>query len=234
MKRFISKGLQASILAFCLISSHAANAHTISFVRSWVALEKDGHFNSNPKFLYLLWGEGRFANQPGLFYQGILQGQLGYQAGPNTSLWFGYGYIPTTVFRYSKRLNFYSQRIFQQVNHVISDSSRNEFISRSRLEERQLNGYGGISLRFRERIVWEVKHLIIHNQYTPILSDELFINVTHPRWVTSNDINQNRFFAGVGFKCFNQQYCYVGYLNQYIIGSKNNIMNHIIAMGLSL
>ncbi len=62
----------------------------------------------------------------------------------------------------------------------------------------------------------------------PFLSEELFLNVNKANWSNQKSVKLNRCILGVSFTCAENYTCQVAYLNQYVVRSASNSINHIL------
>ena len=76
-------------------------------------------------------------------------------------------------------------------------------------------------------MTFELTDLIFH-KWTPIIWDEIFINLNNPVWVNPQTISQNRAFAGIRFPLNTKANLVLGYLNQYHLQATQNQNNNII------
>lgn len=175
MRSLLTKAILILITTFTVKSY--AEVHSF---RWWTNINYTDNFLANPNVLYGFLLEGRFEDQPGLFYQALVQNQLGYQTSETTQVWLGYTWIPSTVVGPTGRVNSNIHRIYQQFNASLYANSNYDLSSRSRVEERQMIGESGIGLMYRQLLNLSIPRLQIRNKYTPFLSEELFINLNKP------------------------------------------------------
>lgn len=219
------------VMAVALLAPRLLFAYDTSF-RMWSNLTYNTHWDSKPNWLYGFLLEGRFDEQPGLFYQGLAQTQVGYRTSKKTRFWFGYTWIPSTTVNRERRTNVNVQRLYQQLEADLFKNDNYELRSRSRIEERQRDGYAEINLIYRQMFFVSLPYMTWRNKYTPFLSNELFINLSRPSWTNQKHVNQNRLMAGFSFRCGKQHTCQLAYLNQFLINQYNSQSNHIFYLGV--
>ena len=150
---------------------------------------------------------------------------IGYKTSDNLSLWLGYTWL-------LENANATQQhRIWQQAFWNILQNNQVYFISRTRLEERKDVHEPQPSVRLRQRLQLSFPNKIL-DKFTPIIYDELFVNMNNPPWVNNQLINQNRIFLGIGITLWKKIELQVGYLNQSEPREPENRMNHIIYANL--
>lgn len=232
-KKYLQLAMRYLIVLALLVPIYSnLFAYDTSGFRVWSTFIYNDNLKSNPNWLYQLLLEGRFKDQRGLYYQGIIQSQVGYAISNRVSLWAGYALLPSTSVEGSQRTSVNVQRLYQQLEIDLVDNPYQEMNSRSRIEERRRSGYNQIGLLFRQRILWNTRWLMIKDKYTPFVSDEIFVNVNKPVWGNQKTFDQNRFMLGVTFPCGGERLCQVAYLNQYILGASLTELNHILHLSL--
>lgn len=203
-------------------------ADTQTYVGSWDSFIYLDHFDANPNLLYGFLLQGRFRNQPGIFYQSLDQAQLGYRLANNTNAWVGYSALPTTINSHTSEM-MYDQYLYQQIETILLDNRDNQIFTRTRILELKRPDYSTLGLVYRQLFIWNIFKLKFSQNYTPYLSDEIFLNMNNPVWGSHKTFNQNRFMLGVSFPCVNTHTCQLGYLNQYVQGRSNDFINHLLA-----
>ncbi len=220
------------IFVLFIFFSYKGFAYNSSF-RTWLNLTYNDDFKSNPNWLYGFLLEGRFENQPGLFYQGLVHGQIGYFASQRIKVWLGYAWLPATRVVLKRRIHSTIERLYQQIEINALNDFNYQLFTRSRIEERRRVGDKGINLLFRQRMMWDFPFLLVNNSYSPFLSNELFINFNHPTWTNQKIINQNRAMFGFNFPCA-PYLCQIAYLNQYLVERSGHQMNNVLYFSLTV
>ncbi len=120
------------------------------------------------------------------------------------------------------------------MNWEIIDKKNHYITSQSKLEQRFLNGEAESSERFRQKFIFKLPNMLF-NKYSLVFSEELFVNISRPSWISTRIIDQNRAFLGVDIPTSKQTYIEVGYLNQYRFEeTTTNKMNNIAYIGFNI
>lgn len=195
--------------------------------RYWDSLNLSGNLLNNQRALYFLDLQARFDAQNDQFEQSISVGGIGYQWLPNLSLWLGYQRNSYNQLSGTKPQN----AVWEQATWKIIHNNSINLSSRTRLEQRMEVEQSQWLSRLRERITLKLPKKI-NDHLTPVIYDELFINLNNPAWVNSRTIDQNRAFMGVDILTSKKTYLEVGYLNQYRWALTGNVMNHVLSVSL--
>jgi hypothetical protein len=86
-------------------------------------------------------------------------------------------------------------------------------------------------LRERARVAFPER---LPDKLTPVIYDEVFFNINKPVWISTDVVDQNRFFVGVDTKKWKNTFVEVGYINQYIFSEPTNKMAHIFSLSLMI
>jgi hypothetical protein len=130
--------------------------------------------------------------------------------------------------------NQYEYRLWQEADYDLIDNNRYYLASRSMLEERKRFGQTPIALRFRQRLMLRMP-LPSWPRHSFVVSEEAFLNLNSPDWVTNKFYSQNRVFIGIGTIVSKKVNFDFGYLNQYIMGNGGpNQMNNIIYFNVNI
>jgi hypothetical protein len=62
------------------------------------------------------------------------------------------------------------------------------------------------------------------------LQDEIFLNIQNADVTTGHFFDQNRAYVSIGYRTAPQFDIEVGYMNQFILGRTNNVVNNIIQL----
>lgn len=84
---------------------------------------------------------------------------------------------------------------------------------RSRFDQRFSQDNSEIAYRLRERLNYTWNNAIA-DKYSPVVYDEIFLNLNHPSWVSNKTLSQNRAFAGILLPINLKSAFLVGYLNR--------------------
>lgn len=229
--------LIASSLFMFLVSGPVAAGAKDDF-QVWGNITATGTFSSvSPKLKWWLEGQGRFGNDADRFSQGIIRPGVGYAINEKTSVWLGYGWIPTS-FPFAGQANFNEHRIWQQL--LWADKfSFGTITSRTRMEQRffDIPGSTDDGHRFRQMFKLSVPMPSISPNTSFVILDEIFVNLNDIDTGARAGYNQNRIFAGLAYKFGKVATGEIGYLNQHFNrpGSpRPDQMQHILAFNLFL
>lgn len=110
------------------------------------------------------------------------------------------------------------------------------FTTRSRLEERWQENGSDTGARFREllKFNWPFS---FHPAASFVLQDEMFVHLVSTDWApptAKRGFDQNRAFAGIGYRWNSNVVTEFGYMNQYINTTTTDRMNHIVSLNVFL
>ncbi|MGQ3887746.1 DUF2490 domain-containing protein [Legionella sp. CNM-1927-20] len=168
----------------------------------------------------------RIQDAPNKLDQALNNVGLGYLVRPTLALWIGTTslIIGSLSDEIPNRREF---RVWQQM--VLSDKIQQSDLQwRTRLEERKREQFSDLNYRLRTRLTIEQP---FYKSLSWVWFDEFFINLNRPTWITSNTIDQNRFFIGVDHKASKTLTVGLGYLNQYIF-TKPPLVGHVASFYL--
>lgn len=196
-------------------------ANTINNGGEWNKVAFNGNLFS-PNWHYRLETNLRF-NFPReqMFSQNVNRIGIGYSIANNLSIWAGYVFAPTN----SNGSLLYDQRAWQQLSWKIYQNNAINLSSRTRLEQRWLEGATGTAVRLRQRL--KLTFPAVYKNVRPMIFDEIFFNLTNPDWVNPQLVNQNRAFVGLIVPLSKSLNFTFGYLNQYLPNIPTSAMNHI-------
>lgn len=175
----------------------------------------------------------RIGNNAESLNTGIVRPALGWAFNDNWTVWAGY----LMQSQRNATTNDYEieNRSWQGLTYKTKIDD-NIFEVRNRLEQRYLPHNHDISHRWRTR--FRVEHLIGKTPWSLIGSEEIFVNLNN------NDVNaalqagenQNRAYAGVGYRFNSNVQVETGYLNQYSFnsGTKVDQTNNVWMTNLNL
>lgn len=228
----------SSVLVLFINSTlFAATSYTEDF-ETWGNVTARGNFSAfgNSKVLWWLEGQGRFGNDASRFSQGIIRPGVGYALNEKTSIWLGYGWIPTSR-PFAARNAFNEHRIWQQL--LWSDKfSFGTLQSRTRLEQRffDIPGSTDVHHRFRQLFKLGIPIAEVPN-LSFVIANEIFLNFNDVDMGFQSGFDQNRVFGGFAYKFNPTVTGEIGYLNQYLNrrnSSRLDSMQHILSVNLFL
>lgn len=176
----------------------------------------------------LLWAEAqaRFSEDTGGLAQSILRPALGWQAAPKATLWAGYGRI--TNHRPGRDQG--EDRLWQQAIWNVGPALGGQVTSRSRLEQRWVDGGGDTGWRVRQFLKYE-RPVGNGGDTSMVLWNETFVGLNDADWGARAGFDQMRNFAGVGLSIAPKVRAEIGYINQYINRpGSNDRVNHIASI----
>jgi hypothetical protein len=139
----------------------------------------------------------------------IIRPAIGYRLNPKLSVWQGYGYTPQF-----EPEDLYEHRLFQQL--LFEDRrGKTAFTSRTRLEERFIEGAGGTAVRLRTML--RLMHPVSADQRWAVVGyEEVFWNLTSTSNGPVSGFDQNRLFLGVSRQVSKELRVETGYLLNHI------------------
>jgi len=214
------------LVVFLLCYSHLAYS-TTERSKYWDSVNLSGNLFNIQRALYFLDVEARIDAQNDQFEQTISVGGVGYQWLPNLSLWLGYQGNSFNQLSGGKPQN----AVWEQILWKMINNDSIKLSSRTRLEQRTEVDQSQWVSRLRERVTLKLPKKI-NDHLTPVIYDEIFIDVNSPAWVNSHAMHENRAFMGVDILTSEKTYLEVGYLNQYRWSFTGNSDNHILLISL--
>jgi hypothetical protein len=223
------------MLAAITLSTNAICAETVEDFNTWVHYSITSPLpwgNAAGERLRLMFDSpNRFGGDSRKYSQGVWRAGLGYIINANWSVAAGYGYSHTDV-PYT-RIPFGEHRAFQQV--VWSGrSGRFALGSRHRLEERSPETGDDLGLRSRHQ--FRISHPITGVSWLSwVIWDEVFLNLNQTDYGAERGVDQNRAFAGIGWKASETLRGEIGYLQQ--LNHRPNAadrVNHVLAFSVAV
>jgi hypothetical protein len=178
---------------------------------------------------YGLQGEFRyFARDPAL-HQYVLRTGLGFRVNPRVSLWGGYAYFGTDVHGSG---SVREHRGWQQLDWDFAVRDRSRLRSRTRLEQRFVDG--------REETGWWLRQRFLYESLMPrsetlrwLLGVETFHSLRQTPWLDSGLV-QWRVMAGIGFRLAGTE-VETGYMYQHAeVSGRVDAGNHLLIVSLRL
>lgn len=154
---------------------------------------------------------------------------LGYAINSRTTALFGYGWFHTDP---ASGDDVIEHRPWQQLmwNAPVEGFTLQ---SRSRLEQRIVEGEDDTGLRFREMLKVTIP-VVESGKVFASAFDELFFDLNDTDWGQRDGFRQNRLFLGLGwfFGGERRHSVEIGYLHQWIDGAAFDRQNHILSINL--
>jgi hypothetical protein len=222
--------LASSLMPFVLPTAWAELADDF---RIWGNVTARGNFGFiDPAFKPLRWStevQPRTREEGEDMDQLLIRPGIGYAVTDHSSVWIGYAHVINFP---AAGDNIHEDRFWQQ--YMWSGATPlGAFTSRTRFEQRwQTNGNetGG---RFRQmfKLSWP---LPFYQPVSLVGWDEVFVNLNDTNWGARQGFDQNRGFAGIGYRVLPPVLVEIGYMNQYINKSTLDNMNHVLSLNLFL
>lgn len=244
-----------SALLLLLFSPGRAHAEVATDFQTWNVLNLDGKLDALlPNLRASFNAESRMLNTPrrsaeksgtGVEEQNpntvvILRPAVGYQFLPWLTAAVGYAWQPV-FYQSDFREDVMEHRTFEQVTGNWS-FGLSQIRSRTRLEQRYrgtgdneaaIQGEGEWAHRLRQQIRLQVT-LAPGKPWQAIVSDEVFFHLNETAYITRPGLDQNRIFAGVGYKANKDLMVEAGYMNQYVRRFTDRAqLNHVLYLSLN-
>lgn len=162
--------------------------------------------------------------------QVLLRPAVGYRITPSDTLFLGYAYVRTEPLNGTPTDE---HRMFQQaLVRVVGGPGKTTVTSRTRLEQRWLEGRSGMGWRLRQQVRVEAP---VTKGLNAIVWAEPFVNFNTTSWGQRAGFDQLRGFAGVGVPIAKGIAIEAGYSGQYV--NRFNVpdrMNHIGSLSLTI
>jgi len=220
------KGLSVSILLSIACSS--ANAYQ-TYEKLWMSNVLTGSLAVDQPYKYYLQTDLRFIDSPYIFNQFLLLGGLGYQFTPAILVFGGVGRVFDKT---ADGSTIKENRLWQQLNWSLINFSHYMLNSRTRLEEVKNLDQSQLLYRIRQRF-WLRVPIKRWDSYYISCYDEIFLHFNHPEWSSPYVFSQNRAFIGIAKRFSPQTILDIGYLNQYIHSTQNQI-NHVLLFSFTI
>lgn len=220
--------------ALWLLCSVPVAAEPVDDFHTWGAVVATGAVGGADSALrFWAEGQGRFNDDSSRRNQGLLRVAGGYEIAPRTVLWAGYGYFTTDPIGVPDAI--VEHRIWQQLTWRAAQPIAGVTVStRSRLEQRMIESAEETGWRARQLVKLSYPLSAGERVYLA-LWDEVFINLDDTDWGADDGFDQNRAFAGLGFKLAPHLRSEVGYMNQYVArANRDDASNHVLSLTLFL
>ncbi|MBM3577776.1 MAG: DUF2490 domain-containing protein [Alphaproteobacteria bacterium] len=225
----------------CLLAPGPAAAGAQEDFRIWGNVTSIANLGSlDPRLDRWRWwmeGQGRWRDGGDALDQGLVRTGVGYALTDRASVWLGYAYVPTLP---EARRTINEHRIWQQLT-LTDFAPFGDLTSRSRLEQRFIQGIDPVEWRFREFVRFS-RPIAEGSPFSFILWDEVFVRLNSTTPTVRTGFDQNRGFAGIGYSFDRHARLEVGYLNQLVqtfVQTRTRRatdlrMNHILSTSLFL
>lgn len=172
----------------------------------------------------------RFTDGADRLGQVLLRPAVGYRITPSDALFLGYAYVRTEPLNGTPTDE---HRMFQQaLVRVAGGPGKTTVTSRTRLEQRWLEGRSGMGWRLRQQVRLETP---VDKGLNAIVWAEPFVNFDTTSWGQRAGFDQLRTFAGVGVPIGKGIAIEAGYSGQYVNRfNAPDRMNHIGSLSLTI
>ena len=210
--------------ALCLATPARADEDT----QAWASVIATGTVRGDV-FVWLE-SQARATNDVGGGSQFILRPAIGARIGRDAHAVVGYAYVRTDP---EGGAITHEHRPWQQIQFVPLrlESGAPLLISRTRLEQRMIEGRDGTSWRLRQFMRLQVP-IARNGALQAVAFTEGFFNLNATRWGVRDGIDQWRTFVGVGFPVGKRSRLEPGYLNQRISRLGEDRINHVLSTTL--
>lgn len=220
----IKKAILFLFLSVMITSPTMASRGTQNHTKLWINADIIGPLSTiHPNLKYYIEPRLQWIDDPYRFEETYVYIGPGYQFTPNFIAIVGIAYD------LSKNLHgvtAHEDRLFQQANWRLFENAKYDLDSRTRFEERKNLAQPQLSIRLRQR--FSLRTQIAQWQgHSVILTDEVFLNLNHPKWINTPTFDQNRMFIGLGTRISEHTIWDIGYMGQYLYTTPkqyNNIL----------
>jgi hypothetical protein len=160
----------------------------------------------------------------------ILRPAIFYKLSAKSSIWAGYANVKSYP---AGRTKFEEDRLWQQFLYTFDPIKGINLQSRTRLEQRNLEGGNDTGHRLRQ-MVRATKPLAGYSTVSLVAWDEFFLHLNDTDWGARQGYDQNRLFVGASWAIKPKAFLEVGYLNQYVNVRGADKMNHALSTTLYL
>ena len=208
--------------------------------RLWESVTARGNFGflnpDNPDLKRWRWwaeAQMRYRESGKELDQSLFRPGIGYALTDKSTVFVGYAHVSNQTINNDGLVQ--ENRIWQQYQWS-GPTFLGPFTTRTRLEERWQENGSDTGVRFREllKFNWPFS---FHPAASFVLQDEMFVHVVSTDWgppTAKRGFDQNRAFAGIGYRWNSNVVTEFGYMNQYINTTTKDRMNHILSLNVFL
>ncbi|MCC5791222.1 MAG: DUF2490 domain-containing protein [Legionellaceae bacterium] len=234
--RWYLSGIVLPLAFAMLLYPGRSSGASVEDIQSWTNITATGavfptRYPPQRNLLYWLEVQPRFGSDLSRLSQSIVRAGLGLPLTSNSSLWLGYAWIDTRA--PLTAAPFPEQRIWQQILWS-KNFTKLGIVSRTRLEERHFPSPSPMAFRVRQ-LLKLILPLHPEAQWNMVLNNEYFWHINSVPGRLQRGFDQNRLFAGAGYRASKHLVIEAGYMNQYINRvSALHFMGNIICVNLLL
>jgi hypothetical protein len=220
--------MKKNLLALCFSVYSLAASATEDF-SAWVSNTYQTDFGGS-NYLAFLELAPRTKNDNGDFAQFIIRPLLGYKLNKELSVWLGYTWQGEYSKSHQDHFDNATNDVVEQIQWVHDIDSQWNFQYRFRVEQRFFAD-ADVAHRLRQR--FRLTYTIPDTNVYLIGFDELFVyfndlNYSPREGSVQQGINQNRSYAGIGYKFNKHVNVDTGYQLQYVNNyGKADLFNHV-------
>lgn len=216
-------------VAQCLICQPSFADDITHYTKLWSSLAISGSITEDKQILYYLESDLRLYDTNNKFEEGYTDIAVGNQLFPALRLWLG---VTPDIATNSKAETVYAFYVWEQISWDIFRSAIVELADRTRVEQRFNFSEPGMFLLLREQLNAKIP-LGSGENFSLILSDEIFLNINHPDWVSNRLMSENRASIAMRFQFTKHINLDFGYMNQYKFNTTDQ-QNNIITLDLGI
>lgn len=172
----------------------------------------------------------RWRNEGSHFDQLLIRPAIFYALNEKTSVWIGYANVASHP---AGKSSFEENRVWQQLLHHFDAVGSVAIQSRTRLEQRFIEHSEDTGHKLRQML-----RLTLPSSLSPKLHwvayDEYFINLNDTDYGARQGFDQNRAFLGMNWAFDTDLKFEIGYLNQYVNGTRTDLSNHVLSGTINL
>lgn len=219
----LSRLLLTSALAVTTLAPARAAEDDIN---AWLAATAS--IDVGKKGVVWLEAQTRFTDDASRLGQLLLRPAIGYKLDETTTAFLGYAFVRTdpTGPALSKE-----HRVFQQLSFRLAGDGKGVTLTgRTRLEQRFREGRDGTGVRFRQQLRLTAP---LEGKARAVAWTEPFIGLNATAWGQKSGVNVWRNFVGVSIPVGTGLSLEPGYLNQYVVRTGRDRIDHIASLTLN-
>lgn len=223
-------------IAACFLmpfASPTAQAEVVEDFRLWGNVTARGNFGfispDHKRWRWWMEVQPRSRESGKEMDQLLIRPGIGYALTDHSTVWIGYAHVSSYPVVGDE---IEENRIWQQYMWS-GPTLLGAFTSRTRLEQRWQENGSDTGGRFRQsfKFNWPFS---FHPAASFVAWDEVFVHLNSTDWGARKGFDQNRGFAGLGYRWQPHILTEIGYLNQFICTASTDRMNHILSLNVFL
>jgi hypothetical protein len=216
------------LAVLCGVAS-SVSAQTITDERVWLGLSVQARPAKDSPWRGIVETQARSRDGLNALEQWFVRPSVAYDLSTHSSVWFGYAFFRTTPATGGAVIE---QRLWQQFVWA-HPAGGGTFTSRSRLEQRDMDGNDRTSWRIREQLRF-TRPLRAKSPWSIVVWDEVAVHLTETRR-TARGFDQNRVFVGMSVTIDPRARVEFGYQNQFVYSRAGaNRLNHVLSGVLTI